>query len=238
MNYPDIERKYIKMLSNKFYIKPIYKQDIEHIPDKCWENRKTQLNLTEYQEILGFGAWDNDNICVGQLHCYKITIPDWDDINFPGYARNRLEDWPLGWPLLAAKQKNLKFEGPVWGHACFHVGVLPGKYEADPGYFGQGIGKALLFESVKWAYDHKYTAVIAHGGPKAIPEYNVMMGCLPWTSYAAMNFEVMAYEEDGKRLPWWTDIKGSIIKDRVNEIINNVHELKDICARLMILSIK
>jgi GNAT superfamily N-acetyltransferase len=201
----------------------------------CWENRETQLRILEKQEILGHGAWDDDGTCVGSLHCYSVTLPEWDDSDFPGYGRARLEDWPLGWPLLAARDKGLDFPGPIWGQACFHVGILPNTWQANPDYFRRGIGTALLEASVAWARDHDYAGIIAHGGPSIVPAYNLMMGCLPWTSYAKLGFETAAYEEDAEKLPWWVETKGEEIKAQVDRILAEGRELTDIVARLMVL---
>ncbi len=223
------------MVQESITIRPIYADDLEAVAAMCWENRETQLRILAKQEVLGFGAWDHRNTCVGSLHCYSVTLPDWDDSDFPGYGRARLEDWPLGWPLLAARKKGLEFAGPVWGQACFHVGILPNTWQAQPKYFNKGIGTALLEASVAWARDHAYAGVIAHGGPRTIPAYNVMMGCLPWTSYAKLSFETMAYEEDGERLPWWVETRGETIKAQVDGATSEGRDLEDIVARLMVL---
>ncbi|MGC9347396.1 MAG: hypothetical protein ACP5JG_04580 [Anaerolineae bacterium] len=223
------------MAHNEWTIRPIYADDLDDVSGMCWENRETQQRILEKQEILGIGAWDDENVCVGQLHCYEVTLPEWDDSDFPGYGRARLEDWPLGWSLLAAREKGLEFDGPVWGHACFHVGVLPDTLQADTEYFRRGMGTALLEASVAWAQKHNYDAIIAHGGPRIIPAYNTMMGCMPWTSYAKLGFETKAFEEDAERLPWWAETKGEGIKAQVNRALAEGHEIKDIVARLMVL---
>ncbi len=223
------------MGANGYTVRPIYAEDLDAVASMCWENRETQLRILEKQEILGIGAWDGEDTCVGSLHCYCVTLPEWDDRDFPGYGRARLEDWPLGWPLLAAREKGLRFSGPVWGQACVHVGILPSTWQADPGYFHKGIGTALLEASVAWAREHDYAGIIAHGGPKIIPAYNLMMGCLPWTSYGKLGFETMAYEEDALRLPWWVETKGEAIKAQVDQALSEGRDIKDIAARLMVL---
>ena len=185
------------------------------------------------------GAWEGD-CCVGQLHCYRVTLPKWDDSTFPWYGRDNPVAWPLGWPLLAAAEKGLCFDRPVWGHACFHVGFAdPSAHRADRSYFGRGIGKALCAASVEWAKKHDYAAVIAQGGTKAAPEYNVWMGCLPWTTYAAMGFDCLAQEEGGKRLPWWTK-EGSASPETMAQVEESLRSGKgpeDLCTRLMVLQL-
>jgi GNAT superfamily N-acetyltransferase len=223
------------MIQDEYHVEPIQEHHLDSVASMCWENRDTQLRILGKQGILGFGAWDSQNISVGSLHCYKVALPDWDDTNFPGYGRARLQDWPLGWPLLAARDKALEFDGPVWGHACFHVGILPNSWQADPAYFNKGIGTALLEASVLWARMHKYPGIIAHGGSRIIPAYNTMMGCMPWTSYERLGFETAAIEEDGKKLPWWVETKGDEISNQVKEALSAGRTLDEIGARLMVL---
>jgi GNAT superfamily N-acetyltransferase len=219
-------------------IRSIYQQDLDDVAGMCWENRETQVRLLERQEILGFGAWDAEKGSVGTLHCYRVTLPDWDDSDFPGYGRARLEDWPLGWPLLAARKQGLAFDGPVWGQACFHVGILPNTWQADSRYFRKGTGTALLEASVEWAREHDYAAVIGHGGSPIVPAYNTMMGCLPWTAYQKLGFETQAIEEDGQRLPWWVETKGEAIQEQVEQALAEGKAIADIAARLMVLRLR
>ena len=224
----------------KYTVKPITIENLDSVNQDCWENRDVQLKILGLQEILGFGAWI-DSVCVGSLHCYKVDLPEWDDSLFPAYGRNRLEDWPLGWPLLAAKAKGIVFNGPVWGHSCFHVGRLLNTHYSDPQYLGHGIGKALLTASIDWAKKHEYCAIIAIGGSKIVPEYNMVMGCLPWTTYSNSGFHAAALEEDGMKAPWWT--KGGVnwdspdIKKQVEEALRNKDNLENVCARLMVLNL-
>jgi GNAT superfamily N-acetyltransferase len=224
------------MDSDEFVIRPVKSADLDRVAGACWENRETQMRLLDEQGILGMAAWDGER-SVGQLHCYRVTLPEWDDASFPGYGRARLVSWPLGWPLLAAKQKGLEFDGPVWGHACFHVGfAAPDARKADPAYFGRGIGTALCRASVEWAREHGYCAVLAQGGPKAVPAYNVWMGCLPWTTYDRLGFTCEAQEEDARELPWWA--KGETSPEAMKQVQHALDAgtpLSEICTRLMVL---
>jgi len=220
----------------EFIVRPVVQSDVDHLSGVCWENRETQRRILEQQEILGMAAWQG-SLSVGQLHCYSVTFPEWDDSNFPEYGRSRPVGWPLGWPLLAAREKGLQFDGPVWGHACFHIGFAgPDAQRADPAYFGKGIGTALCRASIDWARDHGCSAVIAHGGTKATPEYNTWMGCLPWTTYARLGFEVVAIEEGGLHLPWWAqgEARPEVMK-QVDEAVKSGCAVEDLCARLMVL---
>lgn len=225
------------MTESEFHIRPIEQGDLEQVADICWENRQTQERLLQRQEILGIGAWEGAN-CVGQLHCYRVDLPEYNDSDFPGYGRSRPVSWPLGWPLVAAVEQGLSFDRPVWGHACFHVGFTPGAHKADPAYFGRGIGTAMLHASVQWARDHDYAAVIAQGGTKAAAQYNVWMGCLPWTTYAATGFTCVATEENGRQLPWWAKGEASPeVMEQVQEATAAGHGPDELCTRLMVLEL-
>jgi len=217
-------------------VRPIMESDIDRVSGACWENRETQSRLLERQDILGMAAWQGP-LCVGQLHCYRVALPSWDDSNFPGYGRRRPVSWPLGWPLLAGRARGLEFSGPVWAHACFHVGFAgPDAHDADRTYFGRGIGTALCQASVQWARDHGDAGVLAQGGTKRTPEYNVWMGCLPWTTYARLGFDCLALEEDGRQLPWWAKGEASPeVMKQVQEALNSGCEPESLCARLMVL---
>ena len=226
-----------KVVASGAVIREICEADMDTVAGKCWENRETQLRLLNVQEILGMGVWQADR-CVGQLHGYKVALPQWDDSNFPGYGRSKPVSWPLGWPLLAARDKGIRIDGPIWAHACFHVGVTPGAHHADSAYFGLGYGTALCEASVQWAREHGYAAVLAQGGSKAVPAYNTWMGCLPWTTYARMGFECVAMEEDGQALPWWAKGEGDPTPEmmqQVKAVLDAEQQVDELCARTMLL---
>ncbi|MCL1830207.1 MAG: hypothetical protein FWG21_02125 [Oscillospiraceae bacterium] len=219
----------------EYTICPITIENLDSVNQDCWQSREAQLTLLKQQEILGFGAWVG-SICIGSLHCYRVTLPVWDDTLFPEYGRKKLTDWPLGWPLIAAKEKNLLFQGPVWGHSCFHVGRLLDTHHSTSEYIGKGIGKALLIASINWAKTHEYSAIIAIGGSKTVFEYNPVMGCLPWTSYLNNGFSVKAIEEEGKNPPWWIkEWDNKIINEQIDDVLAVEDDYNSICARLMVL---
>ncbi len=76
------------MGGSEVIVRPIRREDLDCISGACWQNRETQIRLLEQQRILGMAAWQGDT-CVGSLHCYRVSLPDWDDSNFPGYGRKR-----------------------------------------------------------------------------------------------------------------------------------------------------
>ncbi len=222
----------------KFNIKPITKENLDDVSMKCWDNREHQMKILNSQEALGMSAYDNNGDCIGLVHFYKIIFPDWDNSFFPDYARNRLEDWPLGWPLIAARGKGLHFNGPVLGISCFHVGVLKKSYETDKKYFKKGIGKSLLSSAVEWAGQNNYSAIIGIGGSNDIPEYNIQMGCLPCKEYEKLGFTAEAFEADGNQDPWWVNAWEGDVKEEYQNAKRKGVDSKNLCSRLMVLRIK
>jgi GNAT superfamily N-acetyltransferase len=222
---------------SNFTVTPIGLNDISKIPMKCWDNRETQRKIIENQEILGMAAWDMNNISIGQLHFYDVSLPNWDESLFPEYAKNRLQDWPLGWPLLAAKEKHIALDGRIMGIACFHVGTLLGVSDPNPEYYRKGIGSALIQEAIKWANVKGYKGIIAHGGSSLIPQYNTIMGCMPWKVYQKLGFRIAAIEEDGEKPPWWIETWSDYVKDTVQASISKDSNYSEINARLMVLQL-
>ena len=224
----------------EYVVRPIQAKDLDLISSMCWDSREAQLHLLGVQKTLGFGAWMASR-CVAQLHCYSVSLPEWDETWFPSYGRESPETWPLGWPLRCARDIGIAMDRAVWGHACFHVGFdSPRARTADPGYFAQGIGTALLKASVDWAREHGYGAVLAHGGTNEVYEYNHMMGCMPWTSYQKLGFECIGQEKDGERMPWWTEA-GNATPDVLSAVGHAVEAglgPKDLCARAMLLMLE
>jgi GNAT superfamily N-acetyltransferase len=220
-----------------YNLKPITKDDIDDISMKCWDNREHQLKILDFQETLGIAAFDYNGDCVGLLHFYKVTIPNFNNSLFPDYAKKRLEDWPLGWPLIAAKEKGLHFNGPVLGIACFHVGVYKKSYESDIKYFNKGIGKKLLTSAIEFAEKYNYSAVIGIGGSNDIPEYNIQMGCLPFKVYENLGFTAEAFEVKNNDIPWWVEKWGGKVKEEYEKAKESGIDNKKLCSRLMVLKL-
>jgi GNAT superfamily N-acetyltransferase len=74
---------------------------------------------------------------------------------------------------------------------CYHVGQTDNTQTRDPQYFGKGIGLRLLNETLKWAKDSGFEAVVAKGCPgyRPIIEY---MGGMPIEVYREKGFEITA----------------------------------------------
>jgi GNAT superfamily N-acetyltransferase len=74
---------------------------------------------------------------------------------------------------------------------CYHVGQTDNSQARDSRYFGKGIGMRLLNETLKWAKDAGFEAVVAKGCPgyRSIIEY---MGGMPTEVYQEQGFKIKA----------------------------------------------
>jgi hypothetical protein len=93
-------------------VREVRPAEIDRVPLRCWKDRATISKLFQRQHTIGMAAWAG-RTCVGQLHCYRLNLPngdhdDWPDWNKPWWVKNQ--------PV------ELNLDGPVWAHACYHVG--------------------------------------------------------------------------------------------------------------------
>ncbi len=78
---------------------------------------------------------------------------------------------------------------------CYHVGQTDNTQARDPRYFGKGIGLRLLQETLRWAEQAGFEAVIAKGCPgyRSIIEY---MGGMPIDVYREQGFKIVVTYTD------------------------------------------
>jgi hypothetical protein len=74
---------------------------------------------------------------------------------------------------------------------CFHVGQIDNTPARDSHYFGRGIGISLLRNTMAWAKDAGFEALIAKGCPGYRPVIE-FMGGLPAEVYEKEGFEIAA----------------------------------------------
>ena len=183
-------------------VRPIEPADLDRISLRCWPDRPIIDRLFADQGTIGMAAWEGET-CVGQLHCYRLCLPQW-----------RNDDWPAwnAWWLPTAQpesvpKRDLGMKGAAWAHACCHVGrtlaVAQKSDDPDPLYFGKGIGTSLCRASIQYARAHGYVAVLAAGAPAGLMEFARWTGHLPWTTYAKLGFRVADAVEPQKSLPGW-----------------------------------
>ncbi len=198
-------------------IRPIEKDELGRVVLRCWPDDPNVLDkIFEAQGTIGMAAWEGDRN-VAQLHCYRIDTAD--GVN--GAA---------GWKLDMAGKASRELRGAIWCHECCHVGrtlettAKEGKdgdlgsgvrKGTDPRYFGRGIGTAMVEESIKWAREHDYAAILAAAAPDRLPELAVWMGRLPWTTYAKLGFKLVLLKDES-RAPDWT--KGGAPPEVMSEI--------------------
>jgi GNAT superfamily N-acetyltransferase len=232
-------------------IRPIQIDEIDRIPLRCWPmDRGALLRLFESQGTLGMAAWEEDR-CVAQLHCYRIVLPDQDNPDWPSWNHWWRPDW---WRRMTGSV-NLELSGPTWCHACCHVGRTLESFRqeievnaspaapdirkgADPRYFGRGIGTALCRASMRWAWDHNYTTVLALGAPSGLFEFAVAAGHLPWTTYTRLGFEPFGMISDAAHLPQWARGHGpEEVKDAIQAAMAAGRPLQDFYERLMVMNL-
>jgi len=231
-------------------IRPIQVDELDRIPLRCWPTeREALLRLFERQGTIGMAAWEGDR-CVAQLHCYRILLPDQDNPDWPVWNHWWRPEW---WRRMTGSV-NLNLSGPTWCHACCHVGrtlesfrqeiAMPSAAPptifrgADPRYFGLGIGTALVRASMRWAWDHDYTTIMALGAPQGIFEYAVAVGHLPWTTYAKLGFDFFGLVTDAAQLPQWARGHGPAeVEEAIHAAVAAGRPMQDFFERLMIMNL-
>ena len=214
-------------------VSPIRREDLGKVLIRCLPDGYRVEMLFKTQEIVGFSAWDGDK-CIAQLHCYRLILPHGSTDLWPTWSRPSYIDGVLN--------GYLGITGPVWCHACFHVGrsieSFANSDNPDSRYFGRGIGTALAQASVRWAKEHDYEAVIAPGTPDGLFSFSVMAGGLPWTTYQKLGFtdETFGINDD---LPEWAQGNGSPgIKKEVESALAMGRSKREFHSKLMVLKLK
>ena len=214
-------------------ISPIRREDLGKVLIRCLPDGYRLEKLFKTQEIIGIGAWDGDK-CIGQLHCYRLILPHGSADLWPAWSRPSYVEGILNGCL--------GISGPVWCHACFHVGRSIESFahsdDPDSRYFGRGIGTALAQVSVHWAKEHDYEAVIAPGAPDGLFSFSVLAGGLPWSTYQTLGFTDETFETDND-LPEWA--KGNappeLMKD-VEAALATGRPKREFHSKLMVLRLK
>jgi len=112
-------------------------------------------------------------------------------------------------------------------------------WEEESRYFGQGIGTAMCKESVHWAREHGYAAVVAPGAGDGLVEFARWYGHLPWTTYAKQGFRAYPVPPDEiGELPGWA--KGEAHEPIASEIKNALQRrpVNELLERLMVLDLR
>lgn len=178
-------------------VRPIRRGELGRVLIRCLPDGYRIETMFKMQAVIGIGAWDGDK-CIAQLHCYRLILPHGSADSWPAWSRPSYVD--------AVLNGYLGISGPVWCHACFHVGRSIESFSRsdipDASYFGRGIGTALAEASIRWAQEHDYEAIIAPGTPDGLFAFSVAAGGLPWTTYKTLGFSDAALDV-GDDLPDW-----------------------------------
>ena len=214
-------------------ISPIRREDLGKVLIRCLPDGGRIETLFKTQEIIGFCAWDGDK-CIAQLHCYRLILPYGSTDLWPVWSRPSYMDGIINGCL--------GISGPVWCHACFHVGRSIESFtqsdDPDSKYFGRGIGTALAQTSVRWAKEHDYEAVIAPGTPDGLYSFSVFAGGLPWTTYQKLGFTNETFETNND-LPIWAQDNGppEVIKE-IEAALAMGRPKSELHSKLMVLRLK
>jgi len=215
---------------NSIDIHPIRRDELSKVLLRCLPDGYRIESLFKTQETIGFGAWEQEQ-CIAQLHCYRLMLPHgvtdlWPPWSRPGYITDLLEG-------------SLNISGPVWCHACFHVGRSIASFaqsdQADARYFGHGIGTALAQASIHWAKTHDYVAVIAPGTPGDLFAFSVWAGGLPWTTYQKLGFAVEGPEAADELPDWANDQAPPQVMKEVKAALAAGRSRRELHSKLMVL---
>jgi GNAT superfamily N-acetyltransferase len=211
-------------------IHPIRRDELGKVLLRCLPDGYRIEMLFKTQDTIGFGAWDQGQ-CIAQLHCYRLMLPHGSTDLWPAWSRPAyIADVLAG---------SLNITGPVWCHACFHVGRSIESFarsdQPDARYFDRGIGTALAQASVEWAKSHDYAAVIAPGTPDGLFAFSVWAGGLPWTTYQKLGFEVEGPDANDELPEWAKDKAPPEVMAEVNAALEARRPKRELHSKLMVL---
>jgi hypothetical protein len=213
-------------------IRPIRRDELGKVLLRCLPDGNSIEWMFKSQEVIGIGAWDGDR-CIAQLHCYRLLLPHGSGDLWPAWSRPSYVD--------AMIDGYLDISGPVWCHACFHVGRSIESFsrsdEPDSRYFSRGIGTALAQASVQWAKEHEYQAVIAPGTPDGLFAFSVLAGGLPWTTYRKLGFSDETFDIDDELPDWAKDNAQPELMNIVNAALAAGRPKREFHSRLMVLKL-
>lgn len=214
-------------------VHPIRRDELGRVLLRCLPDGYRIETMFKVQEVVGFGAWDGGK-CIAQLHCYRLILPHGSADSWPAWSRPSFVDSVLNGCL--------GISGPVWCHACFHVGRSIESFarsdDLDSHYLSRGIGTALAQASIRWAQEHDYEAIVAPGTPDGLFAFSVAAGALPWTTYRKLGFSDETLDV-GDDLPDWA--KGnapSEVMEEVKAALAAGRPKQEFHSRLMVLRLR
>ena len=214
-------------------VRPIRRDELGKVLIRCLPDGYRIEMMFKTQEIIGISAWDGDK-CIAQLHCYRLLLPHGTADLWPAWSRPSYVDGVL--------KGRLGISGPVWCHACFHVGRSIESFaqsdDPESRYFGRGIGTALAQASVRWAKERDYEAVIAPGTPDGLFSFSVLAGGLPWTAYQKLGFTDETFETNDDLPQWAKGNAPSEVMKEVEAALATGRPKRELHSKLMVLRLK
>ena len=214
-------------------VRPIRRDELDRVLLRCLPDGNRIEKMFKTQGTIGIGAWEGDN-CIAQLHCYRLILPHGSDDLWPAWTRPSYVDGLL--------EGRLGISGPVWCHACFHVGRSIESFsrsdEPDSRYFGRGIGTALVRASIQWARENDYQAVIAPGTPDGLFSFSTLAGGLPWTTYRKLGFTDESFDINDELPDWANDNAPPEIMEEVRAALAAGRTRREFHSRMMVLRLK
>jgi len=214
-------------------IHPIRRDELGKVLLRCLPDGYRIEMLFNTQETIGFGAWDQGQ-CIAQLHCYRLQLPHGTANLWPTWTRPAF--------ITDVLSGSLNIHGPVWCHACFHVGRSIASFaqsdQPDARYFGRGIGTALAQASIHWAETHDYAAVIAPGTPDGLFAFSALAGGLPWTTYRKLGFTVEGLEAADDLPDWANDKAPPEVMEELSNALASGRSKRELHSKLMVLRLK
>jgi len=164
--------------------RPLGEDDLESVPLQCQGEPAAVRERVREAGSSAMLAFDGERR-VAQLHFRPLV----SGTRSPHGIDDPLfwMDYPAATPALPEHSLSL---------FCFHVGQVDNNPERrEPRYLGRGIGQGLLRQTLVWAGDHGFRAVVAKGLAPCWPIIQYLGG-LPWSVYERHGFTALCSYHD------------------------------------------
>jgi len=131
-------------------VRPIKPGELDRVVLRCWPDRAAIDRLFAGQGTIGMAAWEGHK-CVGQLHCYRVMLPDGTNPDWPDNGGN----WWSGrkvhpeWQNLGPGMPGLGLEGAGWFHSCCHVGRTPEIFRNEIRRLVRGLAQEIGWDAAR-----------------------------------------------------------------------------------------
>ncbi|MHB8574490.1 MAG: thymidine phosphorylase [Dehalococcoidia bacterium] len=199
--------------------RPLAAKDLAVVPLQCQGERSEVRGRIAACGSSAMLAFDGDR-CVAQLQFrpYAAQTRSPRGIHDPLYWM----DYPAELPELPE---------PALSLFCYHVGQVDDDPERrEPRYLGRGIGQELLQQTLAWAPEHGFAAVVAKGLAPCWPVIQYMGG-MPWPVYEQHGFRLLlAYHDPELRQVLDELLLGAYGPRRLMELTEEIEKGADLDA--------